>query len=73
MAIKFRNCFIQRIFKVSDLEFQLYYEVIVHCVTNFLLLFKIDPFSERIILLELVPFSLKFGLIVFQCPLHLNL
>ena len=32
----------------------------------FLLSFKIDPFSESIILLKLEPFSLKFGLIVFQ-------
>ena len=31
----------------------------------FLLSFKIDPFSKSTILLELEPFSLKFGLIVF--------
>ena len=33
---------------------------------TFLLPFKIDPFSESIILLELDPFSVKFVLIVFQ-------
>ena len=32
----------------------------------FLFSLKIDPFSESIILLELEPFPLKFGLIVFQ-------
>ena len=32
----------------------------------FLLSFETDPFSESIILLELEPFSLEFGLTVFQ-------
>ena len=32
----------------------------------FLLSFETDPFSESIILLELEPFALEFGLTVFQ-------
>ena len=40
----------------------------------FLLSFKIDPFSESIVLLKLEPFSLKFGLPYFleNCPTFEN-